>query len=293
MVNINSCPVCGAESFSDYLELKDFFLTKETFKLQQCGSCGFVFTNPRPDDQSLPKYYDSPDYLSHHSHSFSFIHLVYQRLRKMNIKNKFTLVHRYASRGSLLDIGCGTGELLHYFQKKKWDVKGIEPSAQPREFAIKNYGLDIKDESGLKELPENSFDVITMWHVLEHVAGLDERIIEIFKLLKTSGKVVIALPNLNSWDALHYGKYWAAYDVPRHLYHFSKRTIVPLLEKHQFHFLQSFPLKMDAYFISLLSEKYLSNRYPYLEAVRNGYQSNAHARNSGEYSSMIYVFQKY
>lgn len=292
MITINSCPVCGSRSFSDYLELKDFFLTQETFNLQQCASCGFVFTNPHPDDKSLPKYYDSPDYLSHHSQGFNIIRLVYQGLRKINIKNKFSLVQRLIPGGSLLDIGCGTGELLHYFQKKKWNVTGIEPFDQAREFAIMNYGLDVREEFGIRGLPQNSFDVITLWHVLEHVADLEGRIREIFGLLKSSGYVVVALPNLNSWDALHYGENWAAFDVPRHLHHFSKSTIVPLLEKYRFHFLRSFPLKMDAYFISMLSEKYKGKHNPYLRAAKNGYKSNIRAKVTGEYSSLVYVFQK-
>ncbi|MBE0649448.1 MAG: class I SAM-dependent methyltransferase [Bacteroidales bacterium] len=292
MVKIENCPVCGSHNFSEFLELNDFFLTQEPFVLQKCQSCGFVFTNPRPDDKSLSRYYESPDYLSHHSDGFSILNLVYQSLRRINIKSKFSKTEQYVSRGSLLDIGCGTGELLNYFQNKKWNVKGIEPSESARKFAIEKYGLDIQDEPGLKSLAEQTFDVVTMWHVLEHVANLNDRIEVIFKLLKKSGYLIIALPNMNSWDAKHYGKYWAAYDVPRHLHHFSKSTITALVEKHQFRFRESIPMKMDAYFISMLSEKYLKKNNPYLSALKNGVRSNAKAKKSGEYSSLIYVFQK-
>lgn len=292
MIQINNCPVCGAESFSDYLKLKDFFLTQETFQLQKCESCGFVFTNPRPEDQSLPKYYDSSDYLSHNSQGLNPVHLGYKQLRKINIRNKFSLIKKYISKGRLLDIGCGTGEVLHYFQQKKWEVTGIEPSELAREFAVKKYGLDVEDEPGLKKFEESSFDVISMWHVLEHVSDLQDRIRVIHKLLKPSGYLVIALPNLNSWDALHYKEYWAAYDVPRHLHHFSQRAIDKLVTGKGFKFLEAVPMKMDAYFISMLSEQYLGKHNRFLYAAINGFHSNQKAKKSGEYSSLIYVFQK-
>lgn len=292
MVTIKNCPICGAQQFSDFLDVEDFFLTQEPFKLKQCTSCGFVFTNPRPDDHSLPVYYDSPDYLSHHSQGFGIVNLVYQGLRRINIRNKFSHVRRYTDQGALLDIGCGTGELLNYFQNKKWNVKGIEPDGQAREFARKKYGLDIQDPSELAKLPEGSFDVITMWHVLEHVADLNDRMDVISSLLKPSGYLIIALPNLNSWDAQHFGKYWAAYDVPRHLHHFSQNAITALAQKYQFHFLETHPMKMDAYFISMLSGKYQNKSNHYLSAAINGFRSNARAKKTGEYSSLIYVFRK-
>ena len=292
MIEINKCPVCGGRSFSDYLKLKDFFLTQEPFQLKQCDSCSFVFTNPRPEDKSLGKYYDSPDYLSHHSRGFNPIQLVYQQLRNINIRNKFSLVRRFVADGSLLDIGCGTGEVLHYFQKKKWDVKGIEPSRSAREFAIEKYGLHIGDEPELNKLQERSFDVISMWHVLEHVSDLHDRIQVIHKLLKSSGYLIIALPNLKSWDAHHYKNTWAAYDVPRHLHHFSQSTIKKLVTEHEFKHVDTAPMKMDAYFISMLSEKYLAKHNQFLYAAMNGFHSNRSAKKSGEYSSLIYVFQK-
>ena len=292
MIQIKNCPVCNAENFSEYLDLKDFFLTGESFHLQKCDSCGFVFTNPRPEDKSLSKYYDSPDYLSHYSHGLNPVQLVYQELRRINIKNKYALVEKLVSTGSLLDIGCGTGEVLNYFQQKKWNVKGIEPSKSAREFAINKYGLNIEDEPALKNFQQNSLDVISMWHVLEHVSNLKERINVVYNLLKPSGYLIIALPNLKSWDAKYYKNYWAAFDVPRHLSHFSQSTIKKLVTVQGFKFAKMIPMKMDAYFISMLSEKYLGKHNRFLYAAINGFRSNKSAKKSGEYSSLIYVFQK-
>jgi 2-polyprenyl-3-methyl-5-hydroxy-6-metoxy-1,4-benzoquinol methylase len=292
MIQIKNCPVCGATNFSEYLDLKDFFLTGESFQLQKCDSCQFVFTNPRPDDKSLSKYYESPDYLSHHSHGMNPVQLVYQELRRINIRNKFSLIKKLVPNGRLLDIGCGTGEVLNYFKKKKWEVKGIEPSRSARDFAIQKYGLDIEDESGLKKLQKDSFDIISMWHVLEHVSDLHERIHIIYDLLKPSGYLIIALPNLNSWDAEYYKKYWAAFDVPRHLSHFSERTLKKLVIGHGFKYVETAPMKMDAYFISMLSEKYLGKHNRFLYSAINGFRSNKSAKKSGEYSSLIYIFQK-
>ncbi len=292
MIQIKNCPVCDAETFSEYLDLRDFFLTEELFHLQKCDNCGFVFTNPRPEDKSLSKYYESPDYLSHHSQGINPVQLVYQELRRINIRNKFSLIKKLVPCGRLLDIGCGTGEVLNYFKKKNWEVKGIEPSQSARNFAIQKYGLDIEDEPGLKNLQKDSFDIISMWHVLEHVSDLQERIHIIYDLLKPTGYLIIALPNLNSWDAEYYKKYWAAFDVPRHLSHFSQSTIKKLVTAQGFKFAEAVPMKMDAYFISMLSEKYLGKHNRFLYAAINGFRSNKSAKKSGEYSSLIYVFQK-
>jgi len=292
MIDIKNCPVCGAENFSEYLVLKDFFLTGETFHLQKCNSCQFVFTNPRPDDKSLPKYYESPEYLSHHSRGMKPVQWVYRVLRHMNFRKKYFLINKFVAKGKLLDIGCGTGEFLNYFKKKKWEVMGIEPSLPTRDFAIQKYGLDVKDETGLNKLQKDTFDIVTMWHVLEHVSGLHERIKLIHTLLKPSGYLIIALPNLNSWDAQHYKKYWAAFDVPRHLSHFSERTVKTLAKTHGFKFIETVPMKMDAYFISMLSEKYRGRHNRFLYGAMNGFISNKRAKKSGEYSSLIYIFQK-
>jgi 2-polyprenyl-3-methyl-5-hydroxy-6-metoxy-1,4-benzoquinol methylase len=286
---IQKCPVCGNSSLSLFLTTKDYFLTQSSFTIDQCNSCGFVFTNPIPFLSDLPKYYDSPEYLSHTANSFGFTSQIYKIFRNANIRNKFRIVNRYAKEKTILDIGCGTGELLHYFQKMGWKVQGVEPNESARKFAQKNYNIPVLNEDSLAEIDEESFDIISMWHVLEHVPDLNGRMIQLKKLVKKEGILIIALPNLNAPDAIKYGPHWAGLDVPRHLYHFTEDSFRLLLEKHQMELLESIPMKFDAYYVSLLSEKYLKKKLPYLPAFANGFKSNLQARKNNNYSSMIFV----
>jgi len=290
-INIKQCPVCGNDEFSLFLKTKDFFLTGEDFKLDKCTHCGFVFTNPIPKLTELSKYYDSPDYLSHTASSFSFTSQVYKLFRNANIKNKFKLVNSHAKGKTILDIGCGTGELLHYFQQKGWDVSGVEPNQSARKFASGNYKISVFNEDELNNFEKSGFDVISMWHVLEHVPDLNSRMDQLSKLIKKDGLIIIALPNLDSPDAVKYESYWAGLDVPRHLYHFTKDTLQRLLKQHNMELIESVPMKFDAYYVSLLSEKYLGKKIPYLPAFINGMRSNLQAKKSNNYSSMIYVIK--
>ena len=292
MVEIKECPICGDTHQKEYLNTLDYFLTNESFSLKQCDGCGFIYTSPRPDDEDLSRYYQSDAYLSHHARGFSPVRLVYQFLRRRNIRNKFQLIHQLVPDGKILDIGCGTGELLSYFKKHGWEATGVEPDAAARKYASEKWSLDIFDENAISKLDEGSFDVITMWHVLEHVNDINTRIRDVYRLLKKGGYFIAALPNPNAWDAGYYKKYWAAWDLPRHLFHFSEKNIVQLSEKHQFKYIKMYPMKWDAYYISLVSEQYKGNPFPYFKAIQNGRRSNKKAVLGQGYSSMIYLFQK-
>ena len=293
MVEIEKCPICGETHSTEYLQTKDYFLTGEPFTLRQCADCGFVFTSPRPDEDRLPEYYQSENYLSHHSRGFSPLRLIYQFLRKRNIRGKYQLVSQYTAKGHILDIGCGTGELLAYFQKQGWKASGIEPDASARNFASEHWSLPVYNEDKIPEFKDRSFDVVTMWHVLEHVPDLNQRLQEIYRMLNKGGYYFAAVPNFLSWDAQHYGSFWAAWDLPRHLFHFSEQNIVQLAEKHGFKYVKSEPMIWDSYYISLVSEQYKGNRMPYFKALKNGLKSNSQARKKNiGYSSMIYLFEK-
>lgn len=293
MENLNTCPVCGATSLNNFLEVKDHFLSKESFSLSQCSNCSFVFTNPRPDTNNLEKYYQSEDYFSHSKKKKGLITILYDLVKNYSLNRKFKLISSIKSTGKVLDIGCATGEFLNYFKNKGWTCFGIEPAENPRNYAINNYQLDVVTENALDSFEKESFDLITMWHVLEHVPNLNERIQQIDRLLKPDGLLIIALPNYLSWDAEHYKSFWAGYDVPRHLYHFSPQTISTLLSKYCISIINTVPLKFDSFYVSLLSEKYKSGKMNFSKAFINGLMSNLKAKKRGNtYSSLIYLARK-
>jgi len=293
MENLSSCPVCDKPDFTRFLDGRDYFLSQETYTIVSCNHCGMKFLNPRPDANEITKYYFSPDYISHDAGKKSALNFIYRLVRKFTIKGKYRLVKKYSEGKALLDIGCGTGEFIHYCRQKGYDVKGIEPGERPGAFARSVHKLDVCDESFLDDLTRPTFDVITMWHVLEHVHRLNERMKKIGEILKPDSTVIIAVPNSDSWDANHYREFWAAYDLPRHLYHFSQDTMNLLAKNHGFRIDKVIPMKLDAFYICLLSEKYSKGKQNYFLAILNGIRSNNFARkNQNNYSSLIFILSK-
>jgi len=292
MKKVSTCPVCQSKSISKQSDVKDLFLTQENFSIWHCKDCGLLFTNPRPENESLGKYYESQEYLSHDTKSSGAIGKLYRFLRNINIKRKYKIVSELSPTGKILDIGCGTGELLSYFQKQKWTTIGIEPNKAARNIARTQYHLKVEEEEHLQKLQTADFDIISMWHVLEHVPDINERIKEAKRLLKKDGSLIIALPNTTSWDADFYGEYWAGLDVPRHLYHFSPEAFANLAKQHGFEIVNKLPLKFDAYYVSLLSERYKKTRLTIFRAILNGTRSNRAGAKTGNYSSLIYVLNK-
>jgi 2-polyprenyl-3-methyl-5-hydroxy-6-metoxy-1,4-benzoquinol methylase len=282
---LSHCPVCNSDIFSEFLLVKDYFLTQEEFTIVECSSCGFKFVNPRPDSESIGRYYESPEYVSHSSSGGGFLTNIYTRVRKLTHKKKYNLVNKYSDPGNILDIGCASGELLNLFKINNWKSFGIEPNEKARNFAIETFGLNIKPEAEIKNLPDQFFDVIMMWHVLEHVHLLHDRIQDLNRLLKPGGTIFIAVPNCDSYDAKYYGKFWAAFDVPRHLYNFTPSTIKILFEKNGFKIEKILPMKFDSYYVSLLSEKYKNKKSKYLAAFFTGLKSNRKARKTEKTSS--------
>lgn len=294
MQKIDVCPVCNSTTFENYLSCDDHTVSHSTFTIVRCNNCTFKFTNPRPDSNEIVKYYESVDYISHSNTSTGLFNKIYQAIRNYTISKKFKLVSNYVSRGTLLDIGCGTGEFLNYFSQRGWDVCGVEPGASARNLAIKNYKLKVVGEDLITSMKDMSYDVITMWHVLEHVHFLNERLKQINRILNSEGLLIIAVPNYTSYDANYYKEKWAAYDVPRHLYHFSPQTITRLLSLNGFELVKTLPMKFDSYYVSMLSEKYKSGKINYIKAGIIGFISNlkAKVKNNNSYSSQIYLFKK-
>ncbi|MBL0014662.1 MAG: class I SAM-dependent methyltransferase [Flavobacterium sp.] len=275
--------------YQHYLDVKDHSISKEEFRLLRDESIDLVFTYPQPTDEKLASYYESEDYISHTDGKRSLFEKAYQFVKNIALKKKLTLINEFQqSKGQLLDIGTGTGDFLSQAKQNGWQIIGVEPNEKAKNIALTK-GVTYIDKTS--ELEDHSVDVVTMWHVLEHVPDVNSQIKELKRLLKPNGTIVIAVPNFNSYDAKHYGKFWAAYDVPRHLWHFSRLSIEKLFEREKLQLVATLPMIFDSYYVSLLSEKYKNGRMNYFSAMWIGLKSNMKARKSKEYSSHIYVIK--
>lgn len=293
METLSNCPICNSEEKTLFLTCKDNTVSRETFNIVQCFSCGFMFTNPRPEENKIGDYYKSNEYVSHSNTKKGFVNSVYQIVRKYTLIKKLELISGFYKTGNILDIGSGTGEFLKVFKDAKWKTIGVEPDPNARKMAIENYGLDIKEEIEIANLESGSFDVITMWHVLEHVTKLNERIEDLKRLIKPNGIILIAVPNRTSLDAKIYKENWAAYDLPRHLYHFSPKDIETLFKNHGMNLFKILPMVFDSFYVSLLSEKCRRGKLNIARAVWNGFRSNISAiKTPNTSSSQIYLIRK-
>ena len=291
---ISSCPVCASSETKPFISCTDYTVTQKTFQIVECLACAFLFTNPRPQQEGIGEYYQSEDYISHSNSNKGLFNKLYKTVRNVTIARKLRIINKHVSRGTLLDIGCGTGEFLLYCKQQGWKTIGIEPGESARKFAQEYHKLDVRNEESIKDIPASSYDVVTLWHVLEHVHELNERVSELNRVVKDNGIVIIAVPNHTSYDASHYKEFWAAYDLPRHLYHFSPKTITSLFQKHGLKKVETLPMKFDPYYVSMLSEKYKTGKIKYLEAQMTGFKSNqkASTKKDDSYSSQIYIFKK-
>lgn len=289
---VESCPSCHSKEFINHMICDDYSVSKESFAIMKCSNCELLLTSPRPSKDEIGSYYQSEDYISHTNQANNLINWVYKIARNYTLRKKFKLIKRLASKESILDYGCGTGHLLNYIQQNKsWKTLGIEPDETARTIAIGDHGLNVV--SSIEELPDKKFGIITLWHVLEHVHDLNETIQALKKHLSKKGRLVIAVPNHKSFDEQIYQQHWAAYDVPRHLYHFNQLTIKELMKYNKFTLEETIPMKLDAYYVSMLSEKHKTGKINYLKSVINGWKSNTWARkNNKNYSSLIYIFKQ-
>lgn len=272
-----------------FLTVKDYSVSKETFDLYYDETLDMLITHPQPSLENLGKYYESEDYISHTDNKRSLFEKSYHFIKSIALKNKLDLINSLQSnKGKILDIGAGTGEFLSVAKNDGWQTIGVEPSDRAKSIA-KNKGVSFVEKTS--ELENHSFDVISMWHVLEHVPDLDKQIKELKRLLKPTGTLIIAVPNFKSFDAKHYGKFWAAFDVPIHFWHFSKTAIKLLFEKEEMQLEKVLPMKFDSFYVSLLSEKYKSGKMNFIKAFFTGLQSNLKAKKNFEYSSHIYIIK--
>lgn len=272
-----------------YLKVTDFSVSGDQFELLIDEDLQLLKTYPPPAISDLPNYYESDDYISHTDSKRSLFEKVYHFIKRKAIRDKVSLIDYWSGeKGSVLDIGSGTGDFLAEAKLQNWKAVGMEPSEKAKSLA-KRKGICIIDTYA--ELEDNYFDVITMWHVLEHVPDLEFQIKELKRLLKPDGVIFIAVPNYKSYDARHYGKFWAAYDVPRHLWHFSKTTMQKLFAQENLKLVKILPMWFDSFYVSLLSEKYKTGKMNPWKAFWIGLTSNLKGKKSLEYSSHIYIFK--
>lgn len=274
---------------SVYISTKDFLVSGESFQLIYDQKLDLLITTPQPDLEKLPNYYKSEEYISHTDSEKGMLSFLYQKVKQRALKKKVALITKSNNGiGSVLDIGAGTGEFLKVASEYGWKVQGAEPNEKAR-FISKEKGIDLIED--FTEFSNRQFDVVTLWHVLEHMPNLEKTISQIETLVKPGGTLLIAVPNYKSFDARYYNKHWAAYDVPRHLWHFSKSSMQKLFSK-EFELKEIKPMIFDSFYVSLLSEKYKTGNTFSIKAFFIGLWSNMKAWQSKEYSSHIYCFKR-
>ena len=271
-----------------FQKVRDYSVSKEIFELHHNPEYDLLITFPKPTLEKLPSYYESDDYISHTDGKRSLFERMYHLIKSIALKNKLKLINAQSEKGKLLDIGAGTGDFLVVAKNDGWQTTAIEPSTKAKAIAL-NKGINFADN--LADLESHSFDVITMWHVLEHVPNLDEYIIELKRLVRPTGTIIIAVPNFKSFDAEYYGRFWAAYDVPRHIWHFSKTAIAKLFAEKEMKLVDVLPMKFDSFYVSLLSEKYKTGKMNFVKAFFVGLKSNHSAKQTKEHSSHIYIIK--
>lgn len=275
-----------------YLTVKDHTVSGEEFQLLYNQEMEMLETFPQPSSEKLPDYYISDDYISHTDNKRNLFERVYQFVKLISLKRKLRLINSFSLNDkTLLDFGCGTGDFLKIAQQNNWKVNGIEPNEKARQIANQKANNSVSGIEQLLKYKTNSFDVITLWHVLEHLSKPEEYISIFKKLLKTNGVLIIAVPNYKSYDAQYYKNFWAAYDAPRHLWHFSKLSISKLVAGYKMKVVKTLPMKFDAFYVSLLSEKYKSRIMNPFNAFWIGWRSNIKAKRNNEYSSLIYIIK--
>ncbi len=294
-IHYTHCPVCHSTEIISVLQVKDYSVSGELFEVVECKSCTLRFTQDVPGVEAITPYYKSENYISHTNTSSGVINKLYHFVRNKTLQAKRKLIERETGlqQGILLDAGSGIGSFVNEMNLHGWATTGLEPDGDARKVAADIYNIILEDSSAFHELPAAQYDAITLWHVLEHVHDLQDYIQQLKKLLKEKGKLFIAVPNYTAYEAKKYNNYWAAYDVPRHLYHFSPKAMQVLLERNGMKLLKYKRMPYDSFYISLLSSKYKNGKTNWASAFVNGLFSNLKALGEKKKSSsIIYVIEK-
>lgn len=295
IITYQNCPVCKSNHIQQVLAANDYTVSHEAFTIWQCGDCSLRFTQNIPSINSIAKYYQSDDYVSHSNTKKGFINRLYHLVRSITLRSKRNLVKQVTTltEGNLLDVGAGTGAFAAIMKKAGWNVTGLEPDEVARQNAKTNHQLNLQTLDALHHQPASHYHAITLWHVLEHVHDLHQYLETFNRILKPTGTLLVAVPNYTSYDAQIYKQHWAAYDVPRHLYHFSPHSMDVLMEQHNMQVVAHKPMWFDSFYVAMLSEKYRNGSINYLRAVVNGLLSNWKAFDEvSKCSSVIYIIRK-
>lgn len=294
MIHYTHCPVCNSQQSNFIFEVKDYTVSQSCYEVHECQHCTHRYTQDVPDANEIGAYYKADTYISHTDTKSDLISKLYHYVRNITLKGKRNLVKKYTglSNGKILDVGCGTGAFLHTMKQAGWEVEGLEPDDTASEIAFEKHGIVTQNPEKLFQLPTGQYDAITMWHVLEHVHDLQGYCATLKKLLKPNGVFFVAVPNYTSYDAQKYGPYWAAYDVPRHLYHFSPKSMNNLMQQHEMKIVGTKPMWFDSFYVAMLSEQYKHKKSRLIVAVFKGLISNLNAVfKKDSCSSLIYIIK--
>lgn len=295
MNKITACPVCNESKTGKLFSVTDYLLSKESFDLLKCEACGFIFTSDPPSPDAIGSYYKSEDYISHSDTTEGFFNRVYHLVRKIMLSKKYNLIKHYSgtNKGSILDIGCGTGYFPGYMKNKGWSALGIESDKQASAYASSKFGLDILEMDDIMSMPAEEFDAVTLWHVLEHLYEPSVTLSMADRILKEDGVLIIALPNNASFDARHYGAKWAAWDVPRHLWHFNQESFSRLVSGTGFEITTVRRMPFDVFYVSVLSEQNQGKRLAFIRGLLIGSIGwFSSLLEKSDCSSLIYVLKK-
>lgn len=295
IVTYKECPLCKSEAIEDYINVKDYSFSNEEFTLNKCSNCQFVFTQNVPNGTEIAKYYQSDTYVSHSDTRKGLFFKLYHIAREIALKSKRKLIQQHLGKqnGSILDIGSATGYFLNHMKTNGFDVEGVEPDADSRKLSESNFNIKSNSPDDFFENNSSKFDVITMWHVLEHVHDLHKYVVELSKRIEDKGVIVIAVPNHNAVDREFFGKYWAAYDVPVHLWHFEPKTITKLFNQNGFDLIKKKSMPFDSFYVSMLSYKAKGNPlYMILGFIYGLIPFFTQMINVDSSTSITYIFKK-
>jgi SAM-dependent methyltransferase len=289
------CPLCGNREINNFITCTDFLVTGEKFEIYSCAGCLGAFTMGHPSEEEAGRYYKSENYISHTDSSRNLFEKIYQLVRKVFLARKRNLVKKLTGlkTGSILDIGCGTGHFVNTMKLAGWKVTGIEIDENARKYAKERFSADVFPPDYVTALSPESFDAVTLWHVLEHFDNPANWMKEISGILKPGGLAFVALPNSNSSDAGYYKETWAAWDVPRHIWHFNPHSFRIFTANNGFEIIKELPMPADVFYISVLSEKIRNTRLPFLTGLMKGLWLSISAGSGPERSSsVLYVIRK-